>query len=224
MTSFSLTRAAAREFDRRSIEEFGVPSIVLMENAGRCCAELMMKLNAQRQTVTILCGPGNNGGDGFVMARHLDLHGWPVEVILFGEPALLKGDAATNHRIVERSRITLHDSAHFEQFLKPSNWIVDALFGTGLSRALGSPFEEVVARVNASLNPVFAVDIPSGLDCDSGEPLGPTIRATATATFVARKSGFLNNPEAQTWTGEVHVVGIGAPRVLVEEFQGRSRH
>jgi NAD(P)H-hydrate epimerase len=193
MTSFSLTRAAAREFDRRSIEEFGVPSIVLMENAGRCCAEL-------------------------------DLHGWPVEVILFGEPALLKGDAATNHRIVERSRITLHDSAHFEQFLKPSNWIVDALFGTGLSRALGSPFEEVVARVNASLNPVFAVDIPSGLDCDSGEPLGPTIRATATATFVARKSGFLNNPEAQTWTGEVHVVGIGAPRVLVEEFQGRSRH
>jgi NAD(P)H-hydrate epimerase len=106
--------------------------------------------------------------------------------------------------------------------LKTECWIVDALFGTGLSRPLKSPFEDVIALVNASTNPVFAVDIPSGLDCDRGEPLGPTIRARHTATFVAQKRGFLN-PASQEWTGTVHVLDIGAPRHLVDEYRGRSR-
>jgi hydroxyethylthiazole kinase-like uncharacterized protein yjeF len=101
-------------------------------------------------------------------------------------------------------------------------WIVDALFGTGLSRALKSPFDELVSMVNSSPHPIFAVDIPSGLDSDSGEPLGPTIRATHTATFVAHKRGFLN-PESKKWTGEIHVIDIGAPRVLVDEYRNRRR-
>ena len=95
---------------------------------------------------------------------------------------------------------------------------MDALFGTGLTRPLGPPYDELVAQVNASGNPVLAVDLPSGLDCDSGEPLGPTIRASHTATFVAPKKGFLN-PRSRNWTGEVHVIGIGAPRKLVDEFR-----
>ena len=99
-------------------------------------------------------------------------------------------------------------------------WIVDALFGTGLSRSLESPFDELVAIVNSSQNPILAIDIPSGLDCDTGTPLGPTVRATHTATFVAPKRGFLN-PAARQWTGEVHVIDIGAPRVLVEEYRSR---
>jgi NAD(P)H-hydrate epimerase len=98
--------------------------------------------------------------------------------------------------------------------------VVDALFGTGLSRPLGPPFAEVVEAVNASTNPVLAVDLPSGLDCDTGEPLGPTVRAAHTATFVAPKRGFLN-PRSAAWTGEVHVIDIGAPRRLVDDYRPR---
>jgi NAD(P)H-hydrate epimerase len=108
-----------------------------------------------------------------------------------------------------------------DAFTQPC-WIVDALFGTGLTRPLGAPYDQIVALVNASRRPVLAVDIPSGLDCDTGEPLGPTIRATHTATFVAPKKGFLN-PAAKPWLGEVHVSDIGAPKKLVDEFLSRSQ-
>jgi NAD(P)H-hydrate epimerase len=224
MNAFSLSRDEVREIDRRSIEEFGVPGIVLMENAGRGCAELLMRLNLERKPVAILCGPGNNGGDGFVIARHLDNSGWPVTVAVFAEPESVKGDALANLRICEASKADIHwdtegrGEGRFSRIATHSGWIVDALFGTGLSRALSSPFDELVSIVNASRNPILAVDIPSGLDCDTGEPLGPTIRAAHTATFVAHKRGFAN-PESRKWTGEIHVVDIGAPRVLIEEYR-----
>lgn len=99
-------------------------------------------------------------------------------------------------------------------------WIVDALFGTGLTRVLTAPYDEIVTAVNSRGRPVLAVDIPSGLDCDTGEPLGPTIRATHTATFVAPKKGF-RNPKAKAWLGDVHVIDIGAPKKLVDEFRRR---
>ncbi len=232
MTRFTLTRAEVRELDRRAIEGFGVPGIVLMENAGRGCAELLMRLNPDRKPTIILCGPGNNGGDGFVIARHLDNHNWPIDVHAFTPCRNEGGDAETNFDILFASGIhfTQYHPEHFEakqrefveQRLKSEAWIVDALFGTGLSRPLGAPFCDLVAMVNASGNPVLAIDIPSGLDCDSGEPIGPTIRATHTATFVAPKRGFLN-PAAREWTGDVHVIDIGAPRVLVEEYQAREK-
>src|SRR5262249_6148922 len=120
-------------------------------------------------------------------------------------------------------RLPIHDANHFQagwladELIRQECWIVDALFGTGLTRPLGPPVDEVVAQINASRNPVLAVDMPSGFDCDTGEPLGPTVKATHTATFVAHKKGFLN-PESQQWTGEVHVIDIGAPRVLVDEY------
>ena len=233
MTPFTLTRAEVRELDRRAIEGFGVPGVLLMENAGRGCAELLMRLNPERKPTVILCGPGNNGGDGFVIARHLDNHGWPVDVRLFAKNNGLSGDAELNFEVVTNSDIqfTQTDPVYFshpdlyDQFLLLSfnraDWVVDALFGTGLSRPLGAPFDELAAIINASGKPVFAVDIPSGLDCDTGEPLGPTVRATHTATFVAPKRGFLN-PASKAWTGEVHVIDIGAPRVLVEEYRQRA--
>ena len=248
MSDFWLSRDEVRELDRRAIDGFGVPGIVLMENAGRGAAELLMRLNPERKPVVILCGPGNNGGDGFVIARHLDNHGWPVRIIYvhitqsqyssttdssrldFMHPIGLPPDADINYRVIAQAgldRIPIHDAKHFQSgvfsdiIVRENRWIVDALFGTGLSRALGDPFNEIVAQVNASRNPVLAVDIPSGLDCDTGEPLGPTIRATHTATFVAHKKGF-TNPESHQWTGEIHVIDIGAPRVLVDEY--RQRH
>jgi NAD(P)H-hydrate epimerase len=255
MSTFWLSRDEVRELDRRAINDFGVPGIVLMENAGRGCAELLMELNPERKMVVILCGPGNNGGDGFVIARHLDNNGWKVRLLAIVLPAQtvqtagsqritrgllfagLPPDAYANYEIISRCGLMLLPLSQrplaarenvflqndlSDELIKPDCWIVDALFGTGLSRALGSPFDELVSIVNASSNPVLAVDIPSGLDCDSGEPLGPTIRATHTATFVAHKRGFLN-PESRKWTGEIHVVDIGAPRVLVDEYRQRPR-
>lgn len=211
MPPFTLTRDQVRELDRRAAEEFGVPGIVLMENAGRGCAELLMKLNPEKKPIAVLCGPGNNGGDGFVIARHLDNHGWPLRV--YGsQPTTI--DSRTNYDIVTKSYLAVAD---YPPALSPG-WVIDALFGTGLSRALSTPYSILVDLVNASGNPVLAVDLPSGLDCDTGEPLGPTVRATHTATFVAPKKGFLN-PKSKEWTGEVHVIDIGAPRVLVEQYR-----
>lgn len=228
----TLTRAEVRELDRRAIDGFGVPGLVLMENAGRGCAELLMRLNPDRAPVVILCGPGNNGGDGFVIARHLDNAGWPVVVDVFakhnrGAP----GDADVNFDILYTSGIEFtqyrpdyFDAAHRDLVLRhlaPAGWVVDALFGNGLTRALGAPFDWLVSAVNDSGKPVLAVDLPSGLDCDTGEPLGPTVRAVHTATFVAPKRGFLN-PASKVWTGGVHVIDIGAPRVLVQEYLARQ--
>lgn len=247
MDTFTLTRKQVRELDRRAIEGFGVPGVVLMENAGRGCAELLMRLNPEQKPTVILCGPGNNGGDGFVIARHLDNHGWPVEIGIVHAPRERKPDeqrlrldltypvglppdADANLRIIRASHFNtfpIHDANHFqggilaETIMLRERWLVDALFGTGLSRPLAPPFDELVSQVNASRNPILAVDIPSGLDCDTGEPLGPTVRATHTATFVAPKRGFLN-PASRAWTGEVHVIDIGAPRVLVEEYRAGS--
>ena len=230
---FTLSRDEVRELDRRAINDFGVPGIVLMENAGRGCAELLMRLNPERKPVVILCGPGNNGGDGFVIARHLDNAGWSVDVRVFAKNNGLSGDSEINFEAITNSDIhfTQTDPAYFshpdlyDQFLRlsfnPATWVVDAFFGTGLSRPLAAPFDELAAIVNASGKPVLAIDIPSGLDCDTGEPLGPTVRATHTATFVAHKRGFLN-PASQAWTGEVHVIDIGAPRVLVDEYRDRG--
>lgn len=244
MEPFWLSREEVREVDRRAIEGFGVPGIVLMENAGRGCAELLMTLNPEKKPVAILCGPGNNGGDGFVIARHLDNHGWPVKVWLFAparatqtpdgwivDDPKLSDDAGVNLRIWQfSSPVSLVDQntragpPRWPKLLaddvRTAGWVVDALFGTGLTRMLTVPYAAVVATLIGYGTPVLAVDIPSGLDCDSGEPLGPTVRATHTATFVAHKKGFLN-PTSRQWTGEVHVIDIGAPRVLIDEYRRR---
>ncbi len=218
-----------------------------MENAGRGVAVQMRRLNPEKKPVTVLCGPGNNGGDGFVIARHMENHGWPVRVFLFDtsvspdrtaepngkvstgySPDRLPPDARHYFDILKKSGIEL---AVISTTLTPSlrnyltdeivgkdSWLVDALFGTGLSRALEAPIDEVVAMMNASQNPILAVDIPSGLDCDTGEPLGATVRADHTVSFVAWKKGFCNEASLP-WTGDVHVTDIGVPKRLVDEFR-----
>jgi NAD(P)H-hydrate epimerase len=221
----TLTRQQVRELDRRAIEQFGVPGAVLMENAGRGTAEVLLRLNPGRQPVMIVCGKGNNGGDGFVIARHLDVHGWPVRLACFAPPQELTGDAATMERITAAAGIPAALAPAgcpadwlADQFTPGrAGWVVDALFGTGLTGPLREPYDRVVAAINASQAKVLAVDIPSGLDCDTGKPLGPTVRADHTVTFVAPKAGF-TAPEAREWLGEVHVVGIGAPRKLLEQY------
>jgi NAD(P)H-hydrate epimerase len=209
-----LTRDEVRAFDRRAIEEFGVPGVVLMENAGRNTAELLRSLGINGR-VAVCCGKGNNGGDGFVIARHLDNHQVPVRSLLFVRPDELGGDALINYRIASQTGLDILvcaaqqiDEAALHAELAKADWIVDALFGTGLSGPIRSPLDKVIAAINAAGSKVLAVDIPSGLDCDTGIPLGPTVRAQHTVTFVAPKKGFAS-PAAREWTGEVHVADIG---------------
>lgn len=238
-TSFTLTRSQVRDLDRRAVEEFGMPGVCLMENAGRGAADLLARLNPDRLPTVILCGPGNNGGDGFVMARHLDNRSWPVTVWLlrpeggrsfgFARAAAavdrkLTGDCATNAEVWAHARPLATNDTPGEAWkdalvadVQGAGWVVDALFGTGLTRPLETPFDELIPFLNASGKPVLAVDLPTGLDCDTGEPHGPAVRAAHTATFVAPKRGFLT-PGAAAWLGEVHVLDIGAPRALVENY------
>jgi NAD(P)H-hydrate epimerase len=214
-----LSRAEVRAIDRRAIEEFGVPGVVLMENAGRGAAEVLRSLGIDGPVV-ICCGKGNNGGDGFVIARHLDIQRVPVRVWLFARPEELTGDAAINYHIIARCGLPItvaagdFDEAALRRELENASWAVDALFGTGLSGPVRAPLDRVIAALNESAPPVLAVDIPSGLDCDTGTPLGPTVRAAHTVTFVAAKKGFAE-PAARPWLGRVHVVDIGAPRSLL---------
>jgi NAD(P)H-hydrate epimerase len=218
-----LTREQTRELDRRATEEFGVPGIVLMENAGRGMAELLRTLGIDG-LVVLCCGKGNNGGDGFVMARHLDNAGVRVRVLLFGDPARLSGDAAINHRILGASgtpRETFAgpslDEERLRRQLADADWIVDAVFGSGLRGTIRPPFDRIIATINAAGRRVFAVDVPSGLDSDTGQPLGAAIRAHHTGAVAVMKKGFLG-PSAGSWTGQIHLIDMGAPRALLERI------
>ncbi|MBI1900701.1 MAG: NAD(P)H-hydrate epimerase [Planctomycetia bacterium] len=216
---FTLTRAAAAELDRRASAEFGVPSIVLMENAGRGVADVLQSVGLNG-SVVVACGKGNNGGDGLVVARHLDLRRAAVQVLLFADPAEFKGDALANYRIVAASKIPLvsftsFDAAQVNETLRGAGCVVDALLGTGASGAPRGILADAIRAINAAGVPVVAVDIPSGLDCDSGNAAEPTIRAQHTCTFVAAKPGLLV-PAAQPYVGRLHILDIGAPRVLVD--------
>ncbi len=218
-----LTRDGARELDRRAIQEYGVPGIVLMENAGRGMADLLRSLGISGPVV-ICCGKGNNGGDGFVIARHLDNVGVRVRVLLFADPAHLSGDASINYRIVATSEIPVDlfsvpplEEDRLSSHFRDADWIVDALFGSGLRGPVQAPFDRIVASINASKAKVFAVDIPTGLDCDAGLPLGIAVRADHTATVAAMKKGFVE-PSAADWLGRVHCIDMGAPRLLLQRM------
>ena len=187
----------------------GVPSLDLMENAGRAVAETALKLAADlarpSARIAVLCGPGNNGGDGFVAARHLRDRGFDVRVFLLGERAALKGDAAEMAR-----RWPLPIRPATPDALQSMNIVIDALFGAGLSRPLDGAAAELVDAVNASGIPVIAVDVPSGLNGTTGESAGPVIRARKTVTFFRKKPGHLLMP-GRDLCGEVIVVQIGIP-------------
>jgi NAD(P)H-hydrate epimerase len=220
-----LTREQCRRVDALAIDEYGLPGMVLMENAGRGTAEKLLELGC-RGPVLVCCGRGNNGGDGLVIARHLDLRGVAVRTLLFAPPEEYQGDAAINLRVVKRAGLPCEevldeeDLTRLDAAFNEAEWIVDALLGTG---ARGEPrglLPTAIRRINASPAKTLAVDLPSGLDCDTGQPAADTIRAAHTCTFVALKPGFLV-PGAEAFTGEVHVVEIGVPRSLLAEVQAR---
>ncbi len=231
----SLTRDQVRAVDLRAIGEYSLPGIVLMENAGRNAAHLLMALASNDRIggplrVAIACGRGNNGGDGFVIARHLENLGAEVKLLLACDPAAYRGDAAVNHAVAVRAGIAIEPlkSAPAEAWsaaLVESDWIVDALLGTGSSGAPRGAVATAIRAINLARNPhgsdsrprkIFAVDIPSGFDCDTGLAADECVRADVTASFVARKIGF-DAPGSGAFTGAVHVLDIGVPRRLLDE-------
>ena len=221
-----LTREQVRSIDRKAVEEFGMNSLLLMENAGRGCAETLCNLGI-RGPVVIVCGTGNNGGDGFVIARHLDAMGCCVDVVGLRNSETREiihtttPEARANFKTVLLSAIRWTplrediDPSYLRPMLADADWVVDALLGTG---AVGNPrphIAEIIVELNAAKCRKLAVDLPSGLDCDTGIPGTPTFRADHTCTFVAPKIGF-SNPHSAPYLGTVHVLDIGAPRRLFD--------
>src|SRR5574337_1761423 len=208
----SLTREEMKELDRKAIEEYKIPGIILMENAGRNVAEEVLKMihAPQQIKVAILCGKGNNGGDGFVVARHLYNHHIPVNVFLVARISdiLKDGDAGINLQILLHIKIPVKevlDTTGINNVLKElGNYdiIVDALFGTGLSGEVREPFKTLINGVNNLNKPIVSVDIPSGLDCNTGKILGAAIKATKTVTFAIAKKGFYLG-DGPSYTGNV---------------------
>ena len=209
----NLTRQQVRGIDELAAEIYGIPTIVLMENAGRNAAEfILQRCSKHLEQVLILVGPGNNGGDGLVVARHLHNRDIEVSLLLCCDPLRLRGDAATNYQIAHKMSLTMrhwNDGDRIEGSL-----IVDGLLGTGLSRPIEGLAARAIEAVNRSGAPVVALDVPSGLDVDTGTPLGVAIRADFTVTFVAEKTGYAH-PSARTFLGQVHVAEIGIPKQLV---------
>lgn len=222
-----LTAEAMREADRRTIEDYGIPSLVLMETASRATADAVVRRYgpADELTLTFLCGKGNNGGDGLVAARVLYDWGARVRVVTMSGPDGMSEDAVHNYRLLDHlagedqhGRLALYEFDSLGQiaaFDTPDVY-VDALLGTGLNSAPRSPMDEVVAWLNEQPQPVVAVDMPTGLHSDTGEVLGGAVRANLTVTMAALKAGLLLG-EGPGVAGRVVVADIGIPGFVMRE-------
>lgn len=222
-----LTREQLRRMDRVAVEKYGIPSIVLMENAARQAAEVIDQLGDVERRALVICGGGNNGGDGLAAARHMHNRGWEVAVETTMGAAKYSGDALVNWKIVEAMRgITRFEVMHGGLHPVMGAWhggvVVDAIFGTGLDREPRWPFGEIARGINELAGrgaKIVAMDLPSGMDCDTGRPFGACVRAAVTVTFGAMKVGF-SAPGAEAFTGRIVLADIGAPVELVEEVRG----
>jgi hydroxyethylthiazole kinase-like uncharacterized protein yjeF len=213
----SLTREQVRAIDKHAQAVLGVPTIVLMENAGRAAVDAIERHfgRSAGRRFAVVAGAGNNGGDGFVMARHLAMRGAVVTTFLLAGAAEAGGDAGTNLAILRNLQHDIRDAAgpalsSLGKQLGEYEYVIDAIGGTGITGPLRQGAAAAVEQVNASGLPVIAVDIPTGLDCDNGTTAGPCVRAAFTVTMAAMKQGFLA-PSARQYTGEVVVVDIGIP-------------
>ena len=218
------TAEQMQELDRKAIEGYKIPGIVLMENAGRGAAEVISSAfpDIQNKKIAIVAGKGNNGGDGFVIARHLLNRGVSVKVYLLTDPKALRGDAEINYHIFSRMKgevIPVPSSKDYQKVkrdLEKFDLLIDGIFGTGLDAEVRGYYREVIDHLNTLQRPIVAIDIPSGLDANTGKPFGTAIRAALTVTFGLPKVGHLISP-GPDYVGTLKVIDIGIPRRLVEE-------
>ncbi len=215
---YLVTAAEMKQMDRQTIESFGIPGIVLMENAGSGATRVLLEQfpDLKQKRVGIVAGRGNNGGDGFVIARYLAHRNIKVSVYLLAEQASISGDAAANLRLLAPSGVPVVEMPNQSEFSKHKSnlrhqdlWI-DAILGTGLTSNVKGYFKDVIDFINSSHKPVFAVDIPSGLNSDTGQPCGTCVKAQVTSTFAFAKTGHILFPGA-SYTGKLEIIDIGIP-------------
>lgn len=196
------------ELDRRTIEGFGMPSIVLMENAGRCvaevAAEMLKRSNGNR--IAVFCGRGNNGGDGFVAARYLARQDVDVKVYLVGNASRVKNDSQINLDILRKMEVEIQRVESTKDI--KTDVVIDAIFGIGIKGEIREPIRTIITDLNQTRIPVLAIDVPSGLDANTGMPAGTAIRAKKTVTMQFPKKGFYIN-EGPEHVGEIVVRDIG---------------
>lgn len=227
-----MSRDEVRYFDKWAINQIQIPGVVLMENAGSGCARFIADYMRQHGAgkVCILAGTGNNGGDGFVIARHLHNAGFDVRIVVCGDLEKISGDAKINLDIARNLGLSVStvDAADaniadkLKDIVGDAGLVVDALLGTGLHGSLREPYPNLIKAVNGLARDIISVDIPSGLDCDSGESLGQTINAVATVTFAAIKKGFTVNRDVKQFTGDIYLVSIGVEPFAQNECSGEN--
>ena len=224
-----VTANEMQQMDRRTIESFGIPGRVLMENAGRGATRFFFNQfsDLANKRVGVIAGRGNNGGDGFVIARYLNQSGVAAKVYLLATSTQVRGDAAANLKLLKPLEIPLIEIPDESSFLDHQSdmagcdvWI-DAILGTGLKSDVKGYFQRIIDFINALKKTVLAVDIPSGLNSDTGQPCGTCIRASATATFGFAKTGHMIHP-GSGYTGVLEIVDIGIPPYIVQSVNPKQ--
>ncbi|MFA5088906.1 MAG: NAD(P)H-hydrate epimerase [Candidatus Omnitrophota bacterium] len=218
----SATVRQIQRLDQVAIEEYGIPSLVLMENAGRCVfAEIQKRLRGKRDPlVCVFCGLGNNGGDGFVVARHLLNACVRTKVFLAGRPGQLKSDAAVNYHILHKLKYPVVEIKQIDWALlrdiRNADIIVDAIFGVGLNRDIVGLSRNIIEAINLHGRGVVSVDLPSGLDGTTGKIFGVCVQADETVTFALAKKGFYRRQGPKS-VGKVRVADIGIPGKILRK-------
>ena len=237
-----VTTRKMQELDRIAIEQYKIPSLLLMENAGRGIAELGVEVlsspnvfvgdpdfgfplktcgnDRKKHKILVVCGKGNNGGDGFVAARHLSNKGFPVQVVLIGKSHDLKSDPKINFMILKNIKVPVLELSRqsfnkFRTLIRQSSLVIDAIFGIGLSRNVDGLFREAISEINRSKKPVLAIDVPSGINSDTGEVMGAAVRAQMTGTLAALKAGLVKT-KGPKHAGTIKVLDISIPRRLLK--------
>jgi len=215
----SVTGNQMKAIDNYCIEKLGIPGIVLMENAA---LKVVKNIDLDEFTsFTIVCGVGNNGGDGLAVARHLYVLGKEVKVFLIGNIGKGSRDFDINYKILKNIGLDLvhinsqEDLKTLNHSLKSTGMTIDALFGTGLSRKVEGLYKDVITSINANSNYILSIDIPSGMHSDTGEVLGVSVKANKTVTMQLMKKGLINNSQ---YTGQMIVEAIGMPKVAIDSI------
>ena len=210
-----------RRADRLAVRRYGIPGLLLMENAGRAVAEGVRKLqrDSRQKRIILLCGGGNNGGDGIVAARYLHDWGCDVQVFWVNNPKNLQDDAGRHYQIARRTGVRFKSFVGIPMrrrvpVLRRASILVDALLGTGTKGKIRDPYRQAILSLNAARRPIVAVDIPSGLDADTGKPLGLAVKARLTVTMAAAKTGLVA-AAAKPFVGKLIVADIGIPRKIL---------
>lgn len=220
-----VTASEMKEMDRLTIQEMGIPGMVLMENAARGAVRVFLEhfRPSPGARITILCGKGNNGGDGYVMARYLHNRGLNVIVIVLGESDRISGDAHTNLEIIKNINLEIIEAVNIERWasvsklLDDSDYIIDGILGTGLDSDVRDYYGQVLNDINESGKAVMAIDIPSGINADNGQIMGTALKADLTVTFGFPKTGQLTYPGAEL-TGRLIRIDIGIPNIIADRI------